>query len=227
MNIESYIITKWITSFFVFIRLRGRTMEKIFLEEEINGLIPKADPVDHKMLEVYVKMIGSPQKVGDFFHVFQKALKKGNTLQIICFKIIEKIRSEKFFSLVLEEIKASENPIQVHTAFKSTIAIPDDLEIVDKYLEIIIDLMKRNSNAEVLYHGVCLIYRIVTKHPTIELKLQKNPLLLEYQALQGILRMFDMLDKWETEGHIGRSKPGYFKDKTAFIDFAMKFIKFQ
>ncbi|SNS12234.1 hypothetical protein SAMN05446037_1004178 [Anaerovirgula multivorans] len=202
-------------------------MHHLFLEKEMGELINQADKIDHKTLMAYNKMIGNPKKVGEFIKIFQEAIEKGTSSQTICFKIIEKVRAKNFFSFVMDTVKNSTNVIQIQTIFKSTVALPDEVEVVREYIPIIADMMKRNIDTEVIYHGVCLFYRIITKYPELHEELEKINLTLNHDNLQSLLRKFDILDKWETEGHRGKSKPGYFQDKTLFINFAMKFIKFQ
>lgn len=202
-------------------------MEEMFLKKEISSLIEKVDTVDQKPLNAYIKMIGNPKNVEEFLEIFRQSIEKGKSSQTICFKIIEKFKSKEFFTFVLDAVKETQNSIQAQTALKSTVAIPDDIKIVEEYIKVIMDLIKNIADTEVLYHGVCLIYRIVTRHPELEKKLEETHLILRHEDLEGIIKKFDILDKWQTEGHRGKSKPGYFQEQTAFINFAMKFIKFQ
>ncbi|ABR47109.1 hypothetical protein Amet_0887 [Alkaliphilus metalliredigens QYMF] len=194
---------------------------------EMQNLIDQAQEVDKKTLQVYTRMIGNPRNLEEFFHNFQGAVEKNNNEQMIYFKIIEKLRNKQLFPFVMETIRNSKNPMQVQTAFKSTVALPEDIEVVRENITTIIEIMKNNIETEAIYHGACLLYRIVTKYPELEEKLQESNLILTYQDLQRLLKKFDVLDKWETEGHRGKSKPGYFKNQEMFMDFALTFIKFQ
>jgi len=202
-------------------------MGNVFLDKEMASLIEKVDKVDQKPLSAYIKMIGSPKNVREFLQTFDKSIKEGRSSQTICFKLIEKINDQEFFSCVFDIVGKTENSVQAQTLFKVITAIPDDIKIVENYMEMITNLIKNINDTEVLYHGVCLIYRIVTKHPELAQKLEEEPIVLSKKSLDGIINKFDILDKWQTKNHRGKTKPGYFATQDDFINFSMNFIKFQ
>ncbi len=202
-------------------------MNELFLEKEMETIISDVYEMDKKPLKAYLLMLGRPKTVKDFLELFKKALDEGTSQQTICFKIIEKVRSEDFFPFLMGAVKDTSNHIQAQTAFKSTVMIPDDVEMVKSYIPVILKVMERNIETEVIYHGVCLIYRIITKFPELEEDINKQCIVLSYDEMNKIMKKFDILDKWQTEGHRGKSKPGFLDKQEPFMDFALKFIKFQ
>ncbi|AKL96845.1 hypothetical protein CACET_c34020 [Clostridium aceticum] len=202
-------------------------MQNLFLEQEMESIIMKADAMDQKTLKAYMQMIGKPKTVEEFLKSLQQAIEKGTSQQMIYLKIIEKIRSKALFPFVMDIVKNITNPIQVQTIFKSTVALPDEADRVEEYIPVILDAIKRNVDTEVIYHGVCLIYRTIKKYPQLEEIVQQNKLILEYKELEKIIKKFDILEKWETEGHRGKSKPGYLLKQEDFVNFTLQFIKFQ
>ncbi|AOY74904.1 hypothetical protein [Clostridium formicaceticum] len=202
-------------------------MKSLFLEQEMESVITEADAMDQKTLKTYMQMIGKPKTVEEFLKNLQQVIEKGSSQQMIYLKIIEKIRSKAFFPFIMDIVKNITNPIQVQTIFKSTTALPDEADRVEEYIPVILDAIKRNVDTEVIYHGVCLIYRIIKKYPKLEETVQENKLILDYEELEKIIKKFDILEKWETEGHRGKSKPGYLSKQEDFVNFALEFIRFQ
>ncbi|RKD29032.1 hypothetical protein [Thermohalobacter berrensis] len=138
-------------------------MNKKFLEKEIEIILQNARSIHKKPIEAYLRMLGNPKTVGEFLEILSNSVKENSSKQTICFKIIERSNIGDFFPYVIDIIRDSRNNIQVQTTFKSLRVLPDDIKTLKEYMSIIIDLMKNNVDTEVIYHGVCLIYRIIKK----------------------------------------------------------------
>lgn len=78
-----------------------------------------------------------------------------------------------------------------------------------------------------MYHGVCLLYRIISKYPELELDLESNYIILGKEDLDICIKRFEVLYMWQTKEHRGKTKPGYIDSIEEFMDFTLKFIKFK
>ncbi|CAH2213275.1 hypothetical protein [Tepidibacter aestuarii] len=200
-------------------------MEKEFLQKELEVLFQEADKIDQKTLKIYNRMIGNPITIEEFLQKTKEGLGKKGSQFITCIKMIEKLRKEEFFPLMIELASASINSIQVQTIFKSTGCIPKNIEKLRSSMTVIVNKMEEQKDTEVLFHGGCLLYRIVTKCPELENELENLRVYISDKELQDILIKFQNIERWETINHRGKSKQGYLKNEKDFLNFAMKFMK--
>ena len=149
-------------------------MNRDYIIKPMSELINNANQVDRIPLLSFNKMIGNPEKVEDFLEIFFTAVNQNTSKQTICFKMIEKFASPEFYSEVIKILSGKCNNIQTQTIFKSTVAIPKDIEFVKESIPIITSKIREVFDAEVMYHGVCLLYRIISKYPELELDLESN-----------------------------------------------------
>ncbi len=201
-------------------------MNREFLNIPIQELIANSKQMDKQPLLTFNKMIGSPVTVEEFINIFYKSVEDNTPNQTICFKIVEKFALKEFFPVVMDILSGDRNNIQVQTIFKSTFAITDDKTIVDNVIPLITQKIREVFDAEVMYHGVCLLYRIITKHPEFQSKLEENYIKLNNDELDACIKRFSILYMWQTKNHRGKLKPGYFNSLNEFMDFALKFAKF-
>lgn len=200
-------------------------MKKEFLEKNMEILFEEADRIDQKTLKIYNRMIGNTTTVEEFLQRTKEELETNGSQFSTCIKMIEKIRKEEFFPFMIELVKISINSIQTQTIFKSTGYIPEDVDKLKNSMTVIINKMEDHKDTEVLFHGGCLLYRIVKKCPKLENELENIQVYINDKELQGILTKFQNMERWETINHRGKSKPGYLKNEKVFLDFAMKFMK--
>ena len=137
-------------------------MNRDYIIKPMSELISNASQVDRIPLSSFNKMIGNPEKVEDFLEIFFTAVNQNTSKQTICFKMIEKFASPEFYSEVIKILSGKCNNIQTQTIFKSTVAIPKDIEFVKESIPIITSKIREVFDAEVMYHGVCLLYRIIS-----------------------------------------------------------------
>ncbi|AOT70863.1 hypothetical protein [Geosporobacter ferrireducens] len=200
-------------------------MNQNFFDMEVQGLLEQLDETDKKPMEMYMRMIGNPNKVKEFCQIFFRSVEENGSAFTICMKIIEKTRRKEFFPVLMEAVQKAVNPIQVQSIFKSCNALPDDMAIVKSFMKPFVEAMQNNMDTEVCYHGVCLMYRIVSKFPEIEEDLKSLQIYVNHERIQNISRRFDILDKWQTANHRGKNTPGYFMNENDFLEFALKFIR--
>ena len=202
-------------------------MNRDYIIKPMSELISNANQVDRIPLSSFNKMIGNPEKVEDFLEIFFTAVNQNTSKQTICFKMIEKFASPEFYSEVIKILSGKCNNIQTQTIFKSTVAIPNDIGIVKESIPIITSKIREVFDAEVMYHGVCLLYRIISKYPELELDLESNYIILGKEDLDICIKRFEVLYMWQTKEHRGKTKPGYIDSIEEFMDFTLKFIKFK
>ena len=202
-------------------------MNRDYIIKPMSNLISNANQVDRIPLSSFNKMIGNPEKVEDFLEIFFTAVNQNTSKQTICFKMIEKFASPEFYSEVIKILSGKCNNIQTQTIFKSTVAIPKDIEFVKESIPIITSKIREVFDAEVMYHGVCLLYRIISKYPELELDLESNYIILGKEDLDICIKRFEVLYMWQTKEHRGKTKPGYIDSIEEFMDFTLKFIKFK
>lgn len=202
-------------------------MNRDYIIKPMSELISNASQVDRIPLSSFNKMIGNPEKVEDFLEIFFTAVNQNTSKQTICFKMIEKFASPEFYSEVIKILSGKCNNIQTQTIFKSTVAIPKDIEFVKESIPIITSKIREVFDAEVMYHGVCLLYRIISKYPELELDLESNYIILGKEDLDICIKRFEVLYMWQTKEHRGKTKPGYIDSIEEFMDFTLKFIKFK
>ena len=202
-------------------------MNRDYIIKPMSELISNASQVDRIPLSSFNKMIGNPEKVEDFLEIFFTAVNQNTSKQTICFKMIEKFASTEFYSEVIKILSGKCNNIQTQTIFKSTVAIPKDIEFVKESIPIITSKIREVFDAEVMYHGVCLLYRIISKYPELELDLESNYIILGKEDLDICIKRFEVLYMWQTKEHRGKTKPGYIDSIEEFMDFTLKFIKFK
>ena len=202
-------------------------MNRDYIIKPMSELISNANQVDRIPLSSFNKMIGNPEKVEDFLEIFFTAVNQNTSKQTICFKMIEKFASPEFYSEVIKILSGKCNNIQTQTIFKSTVAIPKDIEFVKESIPIITSKIREVFDAEVMYHGVCLLYRIISKYPELELDLESNYIILGKEELDICIKRFEVLYMWQTKEHRGKTKPGYIDSIEEFMDFTLKFIKFK
>ena len=202
-------------------------MNRDYIIKPMSELINNANQVDRIPLLSFNKMIGNPEKVEDFLEIFFTAVNQNTSKQTICFKMIEKFASPEFYSEVIKILSGKCNNIQTQTIFKSTVAIPKDIEFVKESIPIITSKIREVFDAEVMYHGVCLLYRIISKYPELELDLESNYIILGKEDLDICIKRFEVLYMWQTKEHRGKTKPGYIDSIEEFMDFTLKFIKFK
>ena len=202
-------------------------MNRDYIIKPMSELINNANQVDRIPLSSFNKMIGNPEKVEDFLEIFFTAVNQNTSKQTICFKMIEKFASPEFYSEVIKILSGKCNNIQTQTIFKSTVAIPNDIGIVRESIPIITSKIREVFDAEVMYHGVCLLYRIISKYPELELDLESNYIILGKEDLDICIKRFEVLYMWQTKEHRGKTKPGYIDSIEEFMDFTLKFIKFK
>ncbi len=202
-------------------------MNRDYIIKPMSELISNANQVDRIPLSSFNKMIGNPEKVEDFLEIFFTAVNQNTSKQTICFKMIEKFASPEFYSEVIKILSGKCNNIQTQTIFKSTVAIPKDIEFVKESIPIITSKIREVFDAEVMYHGVCLLYRIISKYPELELDLESNYIILGKEDLDICIKRFEVLYMWQTKEHRGKTKPGYIDSIEEFMDFTLKFIKFK
>ena len=202
-------------------------MNRDYIIKPMSELINNANQVDRIPLLSFNKMIGNPEKVEDFLEIFFTAVNQNTSKQTICFKMIEKFASPEFYSEVIKILYGKCNNIQTQTIFKSTVAIPKDIEFVKESIPIITSKIREVFDAEVMYHGVCLLYRIISKYPELELDLESNYIILGKEDLDICIKRFEVLYMWQTKEHRGKTKPGYIDSIEEFMDFTLKFIKFK
>ncbi len=200
-------------------------MEKEFLQKKMEVLFQEADKVDQKTLKIYNRMIGNPTTVKIFSQKTKEGIEKKGSQFITCIKMIEKMKKQEFFPFMMELVNISINSIQVQTIFKSIGCIPEDVEKLRSSMTVIAKKMEVHKDTEVLFHGGCLLYRIVKKCPKLEKELENIPVYISDKELRDILIKFQNIERWETVNHRGKSKPGYLKDEKVFMNFTMKFIK--
>ncbi|MTI70628.1 MAG: hypothetical protein FH751_10305 [Firmicutes bacterium] len=197
-----------------------------FLDQDINIIINKANESDKKTIKAYLTMLKNPKSVGEFINIFKKAVNKNTSKQMLGFKIIERSNEPNFFPYVLDTIKDLDNNIQVQTAFKSLRILPKDIENINKYIPTIIKLIDKIRDREVIYHGVCLLYRAVKKHPNLKETIKSYNITLTEDEGHKLLRRFDIQEKWATKNHRGKTKPGYIQSMDDFISFSQNFISY-
>ena len=202
-------------------------MNRDYIIKPMSELINNANQVDRIPLSSFNKMIGNPEKVEDFLEIFFTAVNQNTSKQTICFKMIEKFASPEFYSEVIKILSGKCNNIQTQTIFKSTVAIPKDIEFDEESIPIITSKIREVFDAEVMYHGVCLLYRIISKYPELELDLESNYIILGKEDLDICIKRFEVLYMWQTKEHRGKTKPGYIDSIEEFMDFTLKFIKFK
>ena len=202
-------------------------MNRDYIIKPMSELINNANQVDRIPLSSFNKMIGNPEKVEDFLEIFFTAVNQNTSKQTICFKMIEKFASPEFYSEVIKILSGKCTNIQTQTIFKSTVAIPKDIEFVKESIPIITSKIREVFDAEVMYHGVCLLYRIISKYPELELDLESNYIILGKEDLDICIKRFEVLYMWQTKEHRGKTKPGYIDSIEEFMDFTLKFIKFK
>ena len=202
-------------------------MNRDYIIKPMSELINNANQVDRIPLSSFNKMIGNPEKVEDFLEIFFTAVNQNTSKQTICFKMIEKFASPEFYSEVIKILSGKCNNIQTQTIFKSTVAIPNDIGIVRESIPIITSKIREVFDAEVMYHGVCLLYRIISRYPELELDLESNYIILGKEDLDICIKRFEVLYMWQTKEHRGKTKPGYIDSIEEFMDFTLKFIKFK
>ena len=202
-------------------------MNRDYIIKPMSELIYNANQVDRIPLSSFNKMIGNPEKVEDFLEIFFTAVNQNTSKQTICFKMIEKFASPEFYSEVIKILSGKCNNIQTQTIFKSTVAIPNDIGIVRESIPIITSKIREVFDAEVMYHGVCLLYRIISRYPELELDLESNYIILGKEDLDICIKRFEVLYMWQTKEHRGKTKPGYIDSIEEFMDFTLKFIKFK
>ena len=202
-------------------------MNRDYIIKPMSELISNANQVDRIPLSSFNKMIGNPEKVEDFLEIFFTVVNQNTSKQTICFKMIEKFASPEFYSEVIKILSGKCNNIQTQTIFKSTVAIPKDIEFVKESIPIITSKIREVFDAEVMYHGVCLLYRIISKYPELELDLESNYIILGKEDLDICIKRFEVLYMWQTKEHRGKTKPGYIDSIEEFMDFTLKFIKFK
>ncbi len=201
-------------------------MNRDYIIKPISELILNVNEMDRKPLLSFNKMIGSPERVENFLEIFFTAVEQNTSKQTICFKMIEKFASPEFYSEVIKILSGNCNNIQVQTIFKSTVAIPDDIELVKKSIPIITRKIREVFDPEVMYHGVCLLYRLISKFPELEYVLESNYIMLGKEELDACIKRFEILYMWQTKEHRGKAKPGYIDNLEEFMDFSLRFIKF-
>ncbi|MTI68621.1 MAG: hypothetical protein FH753_18725 [Firmicutes bacterium] len=197
-----------------------------FLDQDINKIINKANESDKKTIKAYLTMLKNPKSVGEFMDKFKKAVNDNTSKQMLGFKIIERSNEPRFFSYVLDTIKDLDNNIQVQTAFKSLKILPEDINIINKYLSTIIKLIDKIRDREVIYHGVCLLYRAEKKHPSLKETIKNYNITLTEEEGHKLLRKFDIQEKWATKNHRGKTKPGYIQSMDDFVSFSQNFITY-
>lgn len=202
-------------------------MNRDYIIKPMSELISNANQVDRIPLSSFNKMIGNPEKVEDFLEIFFTAVNQNTSKQTICFKMIEKFASPEFYSEVIKILSGKCNNIQTQTIFKSTVAIPNDIGIVRESIPIITSKIREVFDAEVMYHGVCLLYRIISKYPELEVDLESNYITFGKEELDICMKRFEILYMWQTKEHRGKTKPGYIDSIEEFMDFTLKFIKFK
>lgn len=202
-------------------------MNRDYIIKPMNELISNANHIDRIPLLSFNKMIGNPEKVADFLEIFFTAVNQNTSKQTICFKMIEKFASPEFYSEVIKILSGKCNNIQTQTIFKSTVAIPNDIGIVRESIPIITSKIREVFDAEVMYHGVCLLYRIISKYPELEVDLESNYITFGKEELDICMKRFEILYMWQTKEHRGKTKPGYIDSIGEFMDFTLKFIKFK
>ena len=202
-------------------------MNRDYIIKPMSNLISNANQVDRIPLLSFNKMIGNPEKVEDFLEIFFTAVNQNTSKQTICFKMIEKFASPEFYSEVIKILSGKCNNIQTQTIFKSTVAIPNDIGIVRESIPIITSKIREVFDAEVMYHGVCLLYRIISKYPELEVDLESNYITFGKEELDICMKRFEILYMWQTKEHRGKTKPGYIDSIEEFMDFTLKFIKFK
>ena len=202
-------------------------MNRDYIIKPMSELIYNANQVDRIPLSSFNKMIGNPEKVEDFLEIFFTAVNQNTSKQTICFKMIEKFASPEFYSEVIKILSGKCNNIQTQTIFKSTVAIPNDIGIVRESIPIITSKIREVFDAEVMYHGVCLLYRIISKYPELEVDLESNYITFGKEELDICMKRFEILYMWQTKEHRGKTKPGYIDSIEEFMDFTLKFIKFK
>lgn len=200
-------------------------MDNRFSDMEIHNLLEHAYEMDKKPLEMYIRMIGSPNRINDLTEIFYQSIVTNGHQFTTCMKIIEKSRRKEFFHVLMEGVQKANKPIQVQSIFKSCNAIPEDIECIKASMKSIVDAMQNNMDTEVFYHGICLLYRMINKFPELEEDLKTLQMHMDYEEIQKIVRKFDILEKWETANHRGKDKPGYFMNENEFLEFALKFTK--
>ena len=202
-------------------------MNRDYIIKPMSELINNANQVDRIPLSSFNKMIGNPEKVADFLEIFFNAVNENTPKQTICFKMVEKIAAPEFYSEVIKILSGKCNNIQTQTIFKSTVAIPNDIGIVRESIPIITSKIREVFDAEVMYHGVCLLYRIISKYPELEVDLESNYITFGKEELDICMKRFEILYMWQTKEHRGKTKPGYIDSIKEFMDFTLKFIKFK
>lgn len=202
-------------------------MEGEFLDREVHSLLEEVDPVDRKPLEMYIRMIGSPNKVKDFCQTFLKSVETNGSQFTTCMRMIEKIKEKKLFPILMEAVNKAHKPMQIQSIFKSCNTIPDDIELLKNSLDTIKKAMVQYMDTEVFYHGMSLFYRIIIKFSQLENELKAMEISVQNEDIQNVLRKFDILEKWETANHRGKNIPGYFMNEKDFLDFTLKFVKIQ
>ncbi|CBH21132.1 conserved protein of unknown function [Acetoanaerobium sticklandii] len=202
-------------------------MNRDYIIKPMNELISNANHIDRIPLLSFNKMIGNPEKVADFLEIFFNAVNENTPKQTICFKMVEKIAAPEFYSEVIKILSGKCNNIQTQTIFKSTVAIPNDIGIVRESIPIITSKIREVFDAEVMYHGVCLLYRIISKYPELEVDLESNYIIFGKEELDICMKRFEILYMWQTKEHRGKTKPGYIDSIEEFMDFTLKFIKFK
>lgn len=197
-----------------------------FLKNTMEELIANANEIDKKTLVSFNKMVGSPITVEEFIEGFYKSVNENTPKQTVYFKMIEKFALKEFFPVVINILSYDCNNIQAQTVFKSTVAISDDELEAKRAIELITQKICVLFDAEVMYHGVCLLYRIITKYPQLQSKLEENQIKLGNTELDACIKRFNILYMWQTKNHRGKLKSGYFNSLEEFMDFALTFVKF-
>lgn len=201
-------------------------MNRDFLSKTMEELITNANIIDKQTLLSFNKMVGSPWTVEEFINIFYKSVEDNTPNQTVCFKMVEKFALKEFFPVVINLLSGERNNIQVQTIFKSTFIITDDETLAENAIPLITQKIREVFDSEVMYHGVCLLYRIITKYPQFQDKLENNFLKLGNTDLNACIKRFNILYMWQTKNHRGKLKPGYFNSLEEFMEFTLKFVKF-
>lgn len=200
-------------------------MEELFLNKNLDDLFEECHEMDKKALYLYKRTIGNPSTVGEFVDKFNECINKKGSGIMTYFKIIEKMQRKEFFTFLLDTIKNSNNNIQIQFIFKSITNLPDEVLTIKNYIPVISNIMQNNIDTEVIYHGSCLLYRIENKHPHLSEEIENTKVVLDPDSFNNLLKKFEILDKWETANHRGKTKPGYLLTQEDFVNYSMKFLK--
>ncbi|AKL93712.1 hypothetical protein CACET_c01960 [Clostridium aceticum] len=165
------------------------------------------------------------ETAGELLEALKKAMTEKSPAVNSYFRAVKNLGMGEFFPYIVEILKETEESIYRQYGFQALSTIPQDIDMVRKYIPDIMKMIESTDEPKVVYQGVLVLYRISKNHPELDPLLNRKSISISLPVFQDALKLVNNLEKWEADFHKNSGVRSELRHPDTFLNFANQFIK--